>query len=144
MLGQISYVSGNPSALSVCVPSDQKKKRCAPSPRCFLRVATTRRINFIVNSSSSVFSTLSVCTTRKLRQFYWLFRQTSSFHFYVCLTNNSNTFTSFTGRHYVPPFNWKLCSFNLLIVLCVIRVLQRCWLHVLSCLRLTTESGARA
>ena len=57
--------------------------------------------------------------------------------FQYCITRRSNPFTSFTGRHCVPPFNLKLCSFNLLIVLCVIQVLKRCWLQVLCYLRLT-------
>jgi hypothetical protein len=38
------YVSGNPSALSVCVPSDQKKKRCAPSPQFFYGQASRTKL----------------------------------------------------------------------------------------------------
>ena len=48
---------------------------------------------------------------KKIASVFGFIQANSSFHFYVCLTNNSNTFTSFTGRHYVPPFNWKLIGF---------------------------------
>ena len=57
--------------------------------------------------------------------------------FQYCITRRSNPFTSFTGRHYVPPFNLKLCSFYSLVVLWGIRVLKRCWLQVQRYLRLT-------
>ena len=64
--------------------------------------------------------------------------------FQYCITRRSTPLALLVGRHYVPPVNLKLCSFNLLVILRGIPALKRCWLQVLCCLRLTTESSARS
>jgi len=92
-------------------------KRLIVYPQCFLRPLPARLINYFMASGHFAESKLSAWNSERwfkagavatlqivapLSKFSGEYWNTAPLFFY--LTRRSNPFTSFTGRHYVPPF----------------------------------------